>query len=194
MLTILKMYLTLMPLIFSGVANMVFCKSTLAAWANYPIDGGRFLADGKPLFGANKTWKGFLGMIIFTSFFQVFWLGLLSFSSSSGKLTFYEKDYSSLEHAMIGALLGLIYVVCELPNSYLKRRLSIAPGKEAGNSWSWVFIWIDQIDSLLGCIALLALFTRMTLPLYFSYILLGGVTHLLINRGLYFFKLRKNRY
>ena len=190
MFTIVKMYVTLMPLILAGIANMVFCKSTILSWCNHPIDGGKILADGHPLFGANKTWKGFLGMIVFTSFFQFIWFNLLAIPT----LHFYPKDYTIWAHAGIGALLGLTYVTCELPNSFLKRRLAIAPGKEAQHSWAWCFIWIDQIDSLLGCVAILALFTPMTLPLYLFYIILGGLTHLIINRCLYVFKLRKNRY
>ncbi len=190
MFTIVKMYATLMPLILAGIANMVFCKSTIQSWCNHPIDGSKILADGRPLFGENKTWKGFFGMIAFTSVFQVVWFGLLADSS----LHFYQENLSILGHAAIGALLGLVYVVCELPNSFIKRRLAIAPGKEAQNKWSWFFIWIDQIDSLLGCVAILALFTPMTLPLYLFYIILGGLTHLIINRCLYVFKLRKNRY
>lgn len=190
MFTIVKMYMTLMPLILAGIANMVFCKSTILSWCNHPIDGGKILADGRPLFGANKTWRGFLGMIVFTSFFQLIWFSLLATST----LHFYPKDQTIWAHAGIGALLGLTYVSCELPNSFLKRRLAIAPGKEAQHSWAWFFIWIDQVDSLLGCVAILALFTPMTPPLYLFYILLGGLTHLIINRCLYVLKLRKNRY
>ncbi|MGQ7462153.1 CDP-archaeol synthase [Streptococcus suis] len=179
-----------MPLILAGIANMIFCRSTILRSCNRPMDSGKILADGRPLFGANKTWKGFLGMIVFTSFFQLIWFSLLSDSS----LHFYPKEFTIWVHAGIGALLGFTYVTCELPNSFLKRRLAIAPGKKAQHSWAWCFIWIDQIDSLLGCVAILALFIPMTLPLYIFYVLLGGITHLIINRCLYVLKLRKNRY
>ena len=60
---ILSLYLTLMPVILAGIANMIFCKSSLLDSVNQPIDAGRLLGDGRRLFGANKTWKGFWGMV-----------------------------------------------------------------------------------------------------------------------------------
>jgi len=42
---------------------MIFCKSSLLEAAYRPMDAGLILKDGKRLFGANKTWKGFFGMI-----------------------------------------------------------------------------------------------------------------------------------
>ena len=63
--TILSLYITLMSVIFAGVANMAFCKYPTYQRLNIPMDAGRILSDGKRLFGQNKTWKGFIGMILF---------------------------------------------------------------------------------------------------------------------------------
>ena len=76
MRSILALYITLMPVILAGILNMIFCKSSLLEAAYRPMDGGLILKDGKRLFGANKTWKGFLGMIVWGALAQILW-GLL---------------------------------------------------------------------------------------------------------------------
>ena len=48
---ILSLYLTLMPVILAGIANMIFCKSSLLDSVNQPIDAGRLLGDGRRLLG-----------------------------------------------------------------------------------------------------------------------------------------------
>lgn len=34
--------------------------------ADWPIDAGKTLADGRPLFGASKTWRGLFSSLLFT--------------------------------------------------------------------------------------------------------------------------------
>lgn len=194
MLEIAKMYMTLMPVIFAGIANMVWCKSSFLISFYRPMDFGHSWQDGRRIFGDNKTWKGFSGMIVFTASFQLLWGFFLSLSSNLENLTYLEAYNSPLFNLLIGALLGLTYMVCELPNSFIKRRLAILPGKEASNHWRLCFVWIDQIDSLIGCIALIALLAPMSLPHYLFYVFLGGLTHIVINRCLYALKLRRNRF
>ena len=64
MRSILALYVTLMPVILAGILNMIFCKSSLLEAVYRPMDAGLMLKDGKRLFGDNKTWKGFFGMIV----------------------------------------------------------------------------------------------------------------------------------
>ena len=47
-------------------------------------------------------------------------------------------------------LLGTGYVVGELPNSFFKRELDVAPGGAAKGWLGPVFWVIDQVDSLIG--------------------------------------------
>ena len=188
------MYATLMPLLLAGAANMLFTKSRLYRAHCEPIDGGRCFTDGKRIFGDNKTWAGFLGMIAATCIAQVLW-GLLSASSETigcANEMYQCFDNTLPFNAAVGALLGFMYVLCELPNSFLKRRLNIQPGKTADGFKGALFFVIDQIDSLLGVVLLLALLTGITLPQYVQYILLGAVTHLALNAVLYALKIRKN--
>ena len=173
MRSILALYITLMPVILAGVLNMIFCKSSLLEAAYRPMDGGLILKDGKRLFGANKTWKGFLGMLVWGALAQILW-GLLL------------KSLPSLEK------LHLVYAFYE--NTVLfKRRLEIREGKTAENGWKWTFIWIDQIDSLIGCIIFLLFYIPLSWQQMLGILILGAGTHLGVNRLLYWAKLRKNR-
>ena len=69
---VLNMYITMLPLILSGIMNMVFVKkSKLYKKYNFPIDMHKTLKDGKRIFGDNKTAIGFISMIVFCIIIQV---------------------------------------------------------------------------------------------------------------------------
>jgi CDP-diacylglycerol--serine O-phosphatidyltransferase len=48
-----------------------------------------------------------------------------------------------------GAMLGLAYMVFELPNSWFKRYMGIQSGQKAEKN-AWVFMMLDKMDSALG--------------------------------------------
>ena len=192
---ILSLYLTLMPVILAGVANMIFCKSSLLDSVNQPIDAGRLLGDGRRLFGANKTWKGFWGMVVWGLLAQLIWSFFLARQPDLEKLhLIYAHCPNKLAtNFPLGILLGLAYVVFELPNSYLKRRLDISPGKTAKDAWKYPFILLDQIDSLIGILLVLHLYISLDWAQVIGLLLVGTLTHLGVNRLLYLAKLRQNR-
>lgn len=195
MKSILALYITLMPVILAGILNMIFCKSPLFEGRNAPMDRGHSLRDGKRLFGANKTWKGFWGMVFFGALSQLVWGWLLQVLPELGRqhLIYSHYENSLPLNLLLGSLLGLAYVLFELPNSFVKRRLDIRPGKTADNGWKWLFILLDQIDSLLGCILVLLCFISLSWQQLVGILLVGTLTHLGVNRILFLLKLRKNR-
>lgn len=192
---ILSLYLTLMPVILAGIANMIFCKSSLLDSVNQPIDAGRLLGDGRRLFGANKTWKGFWGMVFWGLLAQLVWSYFLASQPDLEKLHLIYDHYPNklATNFPLGILLGLAYVVFELPNSYLKRRLDISPGKTAEDAWKYPFILLDQIDSLIGILLVLHLYISLNWAQIIGLLLVGTLTHLGVNRLLYLAKLRQNR-
>ena len=192
---ILSLYLTLMPVILAGIANMIFCKSSLLDSVNQPIDAGRLLGDGRRLFGANKTWKGFWGMVVWGLLAQLVWSFFLARQPDLEKLHLIYAHYPNklATNFPLGILLGLAYVFFELPNSYLKRRLDISPGKTAKDAWKYPFILLDQIDSLIGILLVLHLYISLDWAQVIGLLLVGTLTHLGVNRLLYLAKLRQNR-
>ena len=97
-------------------------------------------------------------------------------------------------NVLIGTLLGLAYSLFELPNSFIKRRIGIAPGKTTSGLKKIFFIFLDQADSIFGCCLVVCVFFNLSLKFYFLYVIVGAITHIVINILLYLFKLRKNMF
>ncbi|HAA43086.1 MAG TPA: CDP-archaeol synthase [Ruminiclostridium sp.] len=190
------MYITLFPVILAGIFNMIWCKAPIFNFMKKPIDGGMCIWDGKRLFGDNKTWKGFFGMMLGGTFLTIIW-GLIC-----GTNEFFEVNnfmYATRENTIgyngiMGLSLGFVYAVFELPNSFIKRRVGITPGKTAEGFKKVIFMFIDQIDSILGCVLVVNMVYKMPLWFYFFYVLMGAVTHIVINILLYSLKLRDNMF
>ena len=188
-----NMYLTTSPLIAGGILNMIFKKTKIYKKFKNPIDGGKCLKDGKRIFGDNKTWIGFFSMIFFCVISQII-CGILC--------NYFEMNYLNdiymihnntiIFNIFFGFLVGFIYMLFELPNSFIKRRFNIKPGKTETGLLGLVFFIIDQIDSLIGVMFLIYLFSDISILKYFGYIALGAFTHVGINTVLYLLKIRKN--
>lgn len=192
--TIISMYITLAPVIFTGILNMVFCTTSLFKKFNKPLDGGRNFVDGKRIFGDNKTIKGFIGYMVIGTFINIIWgsLGNLVAYIGGHNYIYVHHNNTLVYNALIGLLFGLAYALFELPNSFLKRRMDIEPGKTAKGLKKYLFILLDQCDSIIGCVLVVVLINSMTIRMFFGYIGLGILTHLVVNIMLYMFKLRKN--
>lgn len=191
---LVSLYISLAPVILAGIVNSAFCKSPVLARLDIPIDGNKSFVDGKRVFGNSKTYKGFLGYIVITTVFYVVW-GIMSVNSTF--LTHYNFFYQNHANAimfnlLIGILLGFAWALCELPNSFLKRRLGIG---QSGTLRGWkkvFFVILDQADSIFGITIIIALFYTLTIGNYFFFVAVGAATHLLFNYLLYLAKLRKN--
>lgn len=194
---IAEMYITLLPVILSGVMNMVWCKIGICDFLKKPVDFGKNFSDGRRIFGDNKTFKGFIGMIVFGIVFSVLW-GLVS--ENNGFLTTHNYFYRNYDNSLmynisVGALIGFFYAFFELPNSFIKRRLDITPGKNDIKGFKKVFfIFLDQADSIFGCVLVVCIFCPLPLWYYFVYVIVGAMTHIVINMLLYFCHLRKNMF
>jgi hypothetical protein len=116
----------------------------LRAWRR-PLDGGR------GWFGANKTWRGAivmtLGVLLAALALEAAWPGWWA------RLPRGVRDAGP---ALYGLLLGLGIVLGELPNSFLKRRLGVAPGTQRRDAAGWALVALDQGDLVLGAWLLLA--------------------------------------
>ena len=189
---IAEMYVTLGPVILAGIFNMIFCKLNVLKSMQVPMDGGRVLGDGNRLFGDNKTWKGFLGYLIFGTVFTVIWGFAIRNTSLNSLDFFYVNNENTLVfNIIVGLLLGFAYALFELPNSFVKRRLGITPGKPATGIKKAVFVFVDQADSIFGCALVVWLFYDLGILKYIGFVVVGAVTHIIFNMLLYFAHLRK---
>ena len=188
------MYVTLLPVILAGSANMFFTKTQFYRDHSFPIDDGRNFTDGKRIFGKNKTWAGFWGMVFFGAIFQLLWGAVCYLVKPLEDLNELYDNFSNNPafNLAVGAIFGFAYVLFELPNSFIKRRLDITPGKTAGGAKGMFFFIVDQIDSLIGVVLALSLLSEMSFAKYWLYIFLGAFTHIIVNLILYALKIRKN--
>lgn len=119
--------------VVGGLANMapVFVKSI--PFLTAPIDGGKSWR-GKRLLGNNKTWRGAISSCV-VGIGGMFLIAGISWAVWSSSIPI-------LVSITVGFLIGLGTVIGDLFFSFVKRQLSIAPGRP--------FIPFDQIDWVIG--------------------------------------------
>lgn len=181
-----KILYLILPILLAGLCNMIFVKSPLLHRLKVPLDGKRHWRDGKRVFGENKTVKGFIGMIVFTSL----WFGLFhwlanSFEGANAWSLIPYRQFSAIAALGYGALWGLGYVLAELPNSFIKRRLDIAPGKNSQGAARPVFIFFDQADSVIGCLLAMLVFYAPPWPMLAAIGAVAVAVHFAMNILLY---------
>jgi CDP-diglyceride synthetase len=177
----------------AGAANMAFVKAPLLGGLSRPMDGGVVLRDGKRLFGDNKTWKGFFGMIALTAICLAAAGSLAASIPEIQRLSLipFSEFRSPFSVWFFGAFWGLAYVLAELPNSFIKRRIDIPPGKNVSGLKGFLFLVLDQADSVMACVLVLPLFSSITWPDAIVLVILGSFSHYLANLGLYVVHLKK---
>jgi hypothetical protein len=108
-----------------------------------PLDGGRRWR-GRRILGDNKTWRGALCMTT----------GVLLATVALWQWPWWREQIpdavSASSPLLVGLLIGLGTVGGELPNSFLKRRLDIAPGTRRRSPGGGALALLDQGDLVLG--------------------------------------------
>jgi hypothetical protein len=183
------------PVALAGILHMVVVKLDLFRALKVPIDGGRTIG-GERIFGANKTWRGFFFMVAASAALGAA-QGLLwgSWALRAGAA---PLDFAAIGrglaggYAVVGAVLGLGYALGELPNSFVKRRIAIEPGKTTRGAIGAAFLVIDQADSVVAALGLAALFFGVSWRIVVAGTVCLTLLHLAINAGLYVAGVRKN--
>ena len=133
-----------------------------------PIDLGNNFLDGKPIFGRNKTFRGFLaGLAVGTA------VGLVESIAFGYRLEF-------------GLLLSLGALFGDLAGAFVKRRFSIRPGD--------MLPVVDQVDFIIGAIVFsLPLSLQFaSWQLFAAVLVITPPIHLLTNFAAYKLGLKNN--
>lgn len=152
-------FLAIAPLALAGALHMVVVKKNLLQGLAIPIH--------ERWFGVSKTWRGMLIMPLFS--ILGFYLVVTLPGLHVGQLSFNLNQYSPIE---LGLMLGLAYVVAELPNSFIKRRLGVPAGQLPLRN-RFFFVMADQLDSILGCGLVYVVVAGMPWPTFLNLILIG---------------------
>jgi hypothetical protein len=81
-------------------------------------------------------------------------------------------------------------VFSELPNSFIKRRIGIEPGKRPPRHAAW-FALADQADSAVGCALVYGWALSLAIVTVLILVAIGPAIHLIVNYSLYLMRLRK---
>jgi CDP-2,3-bis-(O-geranylgeranyl)-sn-glycerol synthase len=132
-----------------------------------PLDSGKILGDGHPLFGAHKTLRGFFAGLVAGSLVGV-----------GESLVF--SGYSPLA----GFLLSLGALIGDLFGAFVKRRLGLAPGA--------FFPVVDQLDFVLFALLFSLPVAQPTLAMTLIILVMTVPIHVLTNLLAYLSGLKKS--
>jgi CDP-2,3-bis-(O-geranylgeranyl)-sn-glycerol synthase len=162
--------------VLSGVVHTAWLRSPLSRPLAIPLDGGVELR-GRRLLGDNKTVRGFAAIVPATgaTFATLAWvLGAGDATRPPGLWAL-----GPLEYGLLGLGAGFGFMVGELPNSFVKRQLGIAPGTVPSSRLPRLAcLAADRLDSILGMLATVSLLVP-TPWLVWAYVLtVGPAIHL----------------
>lgn len=160
--------------VLAGAAQTLWLRSRISDRFAMPLDFGRTFR-GKRILGANKTLRGFVVMVPATvlSFYLV---GLVVTRSEALNARLWSL--SPLAYALLGLAAGLGFMLGELPNSFVKRQLGIAPGEAPGRWPAKITAFIvDRLDSIVGMMAAVSLAVPMPWQTWLYVILFGPAIH-----------------
>ena len=163
----------ILPVLIAGIIHhFIIIHYNLLSPLAIPIDGGQ------KIFGRSKTWRGFIIMIFLIAL--IIWI-----------LSYFINIQLAYNIFLSGAIIGLGYSLGELPTSFIKRRLGIAPSNSAYHSWKKLLYGLDQIDSVIGSIIALIIVYNPSNELIWSIFIVGTLLHLIVDSLLHNFGYKK---
>jgi CDP-2,3-bis-(O-geranylgeranyl)-sn-glycerol synthase len=133
-----------------------------------PMDFGKNFIDGKLLFGAHKTFRGF-----FSGLFIGMLIGIVQTN-----LPIFQPI-----HILQGFILSLGALTGDLIHSFIKRRLSLPPGAS--------FPVADQLDFVVGALLFSLFVSPPSLPVVLIILIVTPPIHVLTNFIAYRLKVKK---
>lgn len=149
----------LVPPIIAGILHMFVVKTNWFSSLSLPIH--------KSLFGANKTWRG----IVVIS---------LANAISTILVNLFTLKTEPLMAFWYGLIIGIAYMLAELPNSWFKRSRGIEPGKSSGSN-PILFKLLDKVDSAAGLSIAAAVLFGLSFLETLGLFILASILHVLFS-------------
>lgn len=172
-MTVAKMDLTLIIIEALEFVFPAYCANAVPVivGGGPPLDFGRNFPDGRPVFGKNKTFRGFFSGLA---------VGAVAGLAETAVFGFQSFP------ALLGVLLSFGALMGDLMGAFLKRRIGLAPGE--------LLPVIDQTDFIIGA---LLLSLPVSLPLLsweivLTVLVITPPVHLLTNFAAYKLGLKRN--
>jgi CDP-2,3-bis-(O-geranylgeranyl)-sn-glycerol synthase len=133
-----------------------------------PMDLGRNFIDGKPLFGAHKTFRGFFSGLFIGALIGIIQSNLPLFQSPN---------------MLLGFVLSLGGLIGDLVHSFVKRRLNFPPGAS--------FPVADQLDFVIGALFFSLFISPPSMSVFLIVLIVTPPMHLFTNFIAYRLKVKK---
>ncbi len=138
--------------VLAGLAQTAWFAAPISRRFSQPIDGGATFR-GRRVFGEHKTLRGFMVMVPAAAISFALLAAAIGDPSGAGLWPLTIAGY-----AWLGACAGAGFMAGELPNSFLKRQLGIAPGEGPRPRLAAAAQFlIDRIDSGVGMLVAVSL-------------------------------------
>jgi 1-acyl-sn-glycerol-3-phosphate acyltransferase len=173
----------IIPVVLAGSLQLAFSKAGLLGQLGRPIDGGRSFR-GQRLFGDNKTWRGALLMITITP------LATVLVHQVYASLGVVAHTFMALPSFWLGLVMGIAYILGELPNSFIKRQLGVAPGKSSQRLQGLQYV-VDQADSVIAVCVALVLTYSIPAQLALALFCVGVVVHIVFDHAMHLLGAKK---
>lgn len=159
----------------AAVAHLLWLRSAWAKYFSQPVDCGMRLR-GRRLFGDNKQLRGFimLPLAAAASFASLPTLrdGLPAWLAAG----LWQMPVT--QYALLGFACGLAFMLAELPNSFIKRQLDVAPGQAAQQPLiSIACALLDRLDSVCGVLLACYLLVPQAPFTWFWILVFGPALH-----------------
>jgi hypothetical protein len=145
------------PLLVASAISGIVLRFDLFSALKRPIDAGRMFR-GHRLLGDSKTWRGVAVAVVGCTLTASVQKHLLVGALDRVALV----DYRHTNELAFGFAMGAGAMLGELPNSFVKRRLGIAPGATRRGFLAVAFYVWDQIDLLTTAWPLLCFWVHPT--------------------------------
>jgi CDP-diglyceride synthetase len=165
----------IIALVLAGILQTAWIKLPSSGRFAIALDGG-LTFQGRRLLGDHKTVRGFMVMVPATG--ATFLLLAQLLKASSLAIADGIWQLSVVQYFLLGLGAGLGFMLGELPNSFLKRRLRIPPGGAPGNATARAaFFLLDRLDSIVGMLVAVSLLVPTAWSVWAWVLLIGPAIH-----------------
>jgi len=169
--------------VLAGLVHSAWLGSRWSRRLLIPLDGGARIR-GRRVFGENKTVRGFVVMVPAAA--VAFWLMYLVAAAIAPSAIESLWHLSAVGYAVLGAWAGLGFMLGELPNSFVKRQLDVAPGQAPrGSVAAIVSFVVDRLDSIIGMLLAITLAAPTPWFTWVFVIVIGPAIHFAFSVLLY---------
>lgn len=167
----------------AGAVHVIWLRWARTDLLLTPVDLGRYFR-GRRIFGDNKRLRGFIALPLVAA--VTFAIVAANLHRLPPALADGLWDLTTLQYAGIGLAAGLGFMLAELPNSFLKRQLGIAPGQVPGEGWSRAaFLLLDRFDSALGVLVVVSVLAPVPAMTWLWVLLIGPGLHAMFSALLF---------